>query len=242
MPITNTSYTREYVVVSKTANMAVLRVVDESLYSTYWKKFISANGKREVQPMYLRLEQVPPETTLVDQYANFIPELPLATLEVGDEKINVTDRITANLPNTEVPGLYRIDYRINLTAEFSSPIWAVYVSIQQCPILRKAAAGWVRDSYILQTLNRLIMEPQFMEALHAAGEPLYGFMEANQHPSVRASNLYKYKALEAWGAGGAYEEDSNGEHNDDDANGIFITGLKLPQGSIVIYQRRMLQL
>ena len=141
MSVTNTSYAREYVVVSKTANMAVLRVVDESLYSTYWKEFISAKVKREVQPMYLRLEQVPPETTLVDQYASFIPELPLVTLEVGDEKVNVTDRITANLPNTEVPGLYRIDYRINLTAEFSSPIWAVYVSIQQRPILRKAAAS-----------------------------------------------------------------------------------------------------
>lgn len=233
MAVTNTSYAREYVVVSKTANMAVLRVIDESLYSTYWKEFISAKVKSKVEPMYLRLEQVPPETTLVDQYASFIPELPLVTLEVGDEKVNVTDRITANLPNTEVPGLYRVDYRINLTAEFSSPIWAVYVSIQQRPILRKAAAGWVRDSYILQTLNRLIMEPQFMEALHAAGEPLYGFMEANQHPSIKAFNLDKYEGLQAWGAGGAFNDNSNG---------IFITGLKLPQGSVVIYQRRMLQL
>ena len=235
MSVTNTSYAREYVVVHKTANMAVLRVVDESLYSTYWKEFISAKVRTEseIQPMYLRLEQVPPETTLVDQYASFIPELPLVTLEVAGEKINVTDRITANLPNTEVPGLYRIDYRINLTAEFSSPIWAVYVSIQQRPILRKAAAGWVRDSYILQTLNRLIMEPQFMEALHAAGEPLYGFMEANQHPSIKASNLGKYEGLQAWGADGAFNDNSNG---------IFITGLKLPQGSVVIYQRRMLQL
>lgn len=231
MPILNTSYDQKYVVVSRTANMAVLRVVDNNLYSTYWKEFVSATLKP--QPMYLHIEQVPPIIALVDQYANFNPELPLVTLEVDGKKINITDRITANSPNTEVPGLYRIDYRVNLTHEFSSPIWAVYVSIQQRPILRKAAAGWVRDSYILQTLNRLVMEPQFMEALHAAGEPIYGFMEANQHPSVRASNLYKYGGLQAWGAGGAYNDNSNG---------IFITGLKLPQGTIVIYQRRMLQL
>lgn len=236
----NTSYTAsQYAVVSKTEDYIVLRVLNESLYNTYWKEFISAKAAREpppgptVKPMYLRLEQVPPETTLVDQYANFIPELPLVTIEMDGERINVTDRITANTPNTEVPGLFRIDYRINLSHEFSSPIWAVYVSIQQRPILRKAAAGWVRDSYVIQTLNRLVMEPQFLEALHAAGEPLYGFMEANQHPSVRASNLYKYEGLEAWGAGGAFNDHSNG---------IFITGLKLPQGSIVIYQRRMLQL
>lgn len=250
MGVLNTSYTAsQYKVVSVDKNWVVLRVLDKSLYSTYWKEFWSAKVNAgptppgpTVKPMYLRLEQVPPETTLVDQYANFIPELPLVTIEMDGERINVTDRITANTPNTEVPGLFRIDYRINLTAEFSSPIWAVYVSIQQRPILRKAAAGWVRDSYVIQTLNRLVMEPQFLEALHAAGEPLYGFMEANQHPSVRASNLYKYKGLEAWGAGGAYKEDSNGGRNGDAANGIFITGLKLPQGSIVIYQRRMLQL
>ncbi len=229
----NTSYAQEYVVVSKTANMAVLRVVDDSLYHTYWKEFISAKIEKESPPMYLRIEQVPPETVLVDQYATFIAELPLVTLEVGDERINVTDRIATNTPNTEVPGLYRIDYRINISHEFSSPIWASYVSIQQRPILRRAAANWVRDSYIVQTLNRLIMEPQFMEALHAAGEPLYGFMEANQHPSLRAGDLIKYKGIEAWGAVGAINSKSNG---------IFITGEKLPQGSVVIYQRRMLQL
>lgn len=228
----NTSYAQEYVVVSKTANMAVLRVVDDSLYQTYWKEFISAQIK-VIPPMYLRIEQVPPEITLVDQFSPFIVELPLVTLEVGDERINVTDRIAANTPNTEVPGLYRIDYRINISHEFSSPIWASYVSIQQRPILRRAAANWVRDSYIVQTLNRLVMEPQFMEALHAAGEPLYGFMEANQHPSLRSGDLIKYNDAQAWGAVGAINSKSNG---------IFITGEKLPQGSVVIYQRRMLQL
>lgn len=237
----NTSYAAsQYTVVSKTKDHIVLRVLNESLYNTYWKEFLSAKASVEptppdpkAKPMYLRLEQVPPEITLVDQYANFIPELPLVAVEMDGERINMTDRITANTPNTEVPGLFRIDYRINLSHEFSSPIWAVYVSIQQRPILRKAAAEWVRDSYVIQTLNRLVMEPQFLEALHSAGEPLYGFMEANQHPSVRASNLYKYEGLEAWGVSGVFN---------DRANGIFITGLKLPQGSVVIYQRRMLQL
>ena len=138
MGVLNTSYTAsQYAVVSKNRDYIVLRVLDDSLYSTYWKEFLSAKVNAgptppgpKVKPMYLRLEQVPPETTLVDQYANFIPELPLVTIEMDGERINVTDRITANTPNTEVPGLFRIDYRINLSHEFSSPIWAVYVSIQ----------------------------------------------------------------------------------------------------------------
>ncbi len=229
----NTSYSREYVVVSRRGNEVVLRVADPALYQTYWKDFKNAEDIKIVHAMYLRIEQVPPEAVLVDQYAPFIPELPIVTLEIGDERINVTDRIVANTPNTEVPGLYRIDYRINISHEFSSPIWASYVSVQQRPILRRAAANWVRDSYIVQTLNRLIMEPQFMEALHAAGEPLYGFMEANQHPSLRSGDLVRYKDIQSWGAVGAINSTTNG---------IFITGEKLPQGSVVIYQRRMLQL
>ena len=236
MPTFNTSYARQYAVVSKTDDQVILRVLDSTLYSTYWKEFISATATPETPtaaPMYLRLEQVPPNATLVDQYASYTPELPIVTIEVNGERVNVTARITANTPNTEVPGLFRIDYRINLSHDVSAPIWASYVSIQQRPILRKAAAGWVRDSYITRTLNRLVMEPQFMEALHAAGEPLYGFMEANQHPSVRAANLYQYGGVQAFGAGGAIGSRSNA---------IFISGKKLPQGSVVIYQRRMLQL
>lgn len=231
MAAINTSYEQKYVVVSKTGDTVLLHVVDEDLYRTYWREFKSA--RVDGIPMYVRIEQTPPEIALIDQYATYTPELPLVTLEVGEERINVTDRIAANAPNTEVPGLYRIDYHINISHEVSVPIWASYVSIQQRPILRRAAAGWVRDSYIVQTLNRLIMEPQFMEALHAAGEPLYGFMEANQHPSLRAGDLIKYKDIQAWGAVGAINSESNG---------IFITGEKLPQGSVVIYQGRMLQL
>lgn len=232
MSILDESYARDYVVITKTPRSVVLRVLDDSLYASYWKEFISAKVDTG-SPMYLRIEQAPPEVTLVDQYAPFTPELPLVTLEANGERIDMTGRIVSNTPNTEVPGLFRIDYRINISHEFSSPIWAVYVSVQQCPILRKAAAGWVRDSYIVRTLNRLVMEPQFMEALHAAGEPLYGFMEANQHPSIKAANLPQYAGLSAWGAHGVH-----GGHQ----GGIFITGQKLPQGTVVVYQRRMLQL
>lgn len=233
MPTLNRTYEGDYVIVSKEGGYAVLRVVGDGAYNAYWKEFIHAKVADAEVPMYLRIEQTPPDTALVDQYAPFTPELPIVWLEAGDEHINVTDRVTANTPNTEVPGLFRIDYRVNLSHQFSSPIWASYVSVQQRPVLRKAAAGWTRDSYVIRTLNRLVMEPQFMEALHAAGEPLYGFMEANQHPSVKATNLSKYEGMQAWGAGGVYN---------DSANGIFITGEKLPQGSIVIYNNRMLQL
>lgn len=233
MPQLNTSYEQKYAVVSKSGDMIVLRVLDEDLYNTYWKEFISADVKIDAPPMYLRIEQVPPETVLVDQYADFIPEIPIVSLEVDNVRTNVTDRVVSNTPNTEVPGLYRIDYYLNVTAQFTYPIWSSYVSVQQRPVLRNAAARWVRDSYIVETLNRLVMEPQFMEALHAAGEPLYGFMEANQHPSIKAGNLGSYVGIQAWGAGGAFNDKSNG---------IFITGARLPQGSVIIYQRRMLQL
>lgn len=236
----NTSYAREYVVVSKTATSVVLRVADDSLYRTYWKEFISADVRPVPGPvppaehMFLRIEQAPPEIVLIDQFVNFTPELPIVHLEVGGRRFNITAKVASNIPNTEVPGLFRLDYRVNFTGDFPSVFWDSYVSIQQRPLLRKAAAGWVRDSYITRTLNRLVMEPQFMEALHAAGEPLYGFMQANQHPSIRASLLSKYADAQAWGAGS-----SAGESEDPT---VFITGPKLPQGSIVVYQQRMLQL
>lgn len=227
----NTSYERKYVVVSRTETSVVLRVQDRDLYRSYWMEFISASAARDASPMYLRVEQIPPTAELVDQFSNFSPELPIVTLEVDGRRYDATSKVVSNAPNTETPGLYRIDYRINLHKDVSSIFWSSYVSIQQRPLLRRAAGGWVRDSYILKTLNRLVMEPQFMEALHAAGEPLYGFMQANQHPAIKASQLPKYADIEAWGAGGAPGDSA-----------IFITGPKLPQGSIVIYQQRILQL
>ena len=232
----NTSYAQKYVVVSKSATSVTLRVADDALYQTYWKEFISADPVLDPDSyvMNIRIEQAPPAITLVDQFSNFIPELPLVWLEVAGRRYNVTSRVTFNTPNTEVPGLFRIDYRLDLGKKASTAFWESYVSIQQRPLLRKAAAGWVRDSYIIQTLNRLVMEPQFMEAIHAAGEPLYGFMQANQHPAIRASQLEKYANIEVWGGG-----DSAGVQGD---STIFITGLKLPQGSIVIYRQRILQL
>lgn len=233
----------EYVVVSKTGDSAVLKVKDADLYANYWKEFISADvvvppdppsPEPEDNPMYVKIEQVPPEVVLIDQFSDFIPDIPLVYLEVAGRRVNISSKVAANRPNTEVPGLFRLDYRINLNKRMSSIFWQAHVSIQQRPLLRKAAAGWVRDSYIIKTLNRLVMEPQFMEALHAAGEPLYGFMQANQHPSIRANNLSKYADIQAWGAGKTVDAKSDST--------IFITGLKLPQGSVVVYQQRMLQL
>jgi len=237
--ILNTAYSREYVVVSKEPNYIVLRVMDDEteLYNTYWKEFISAEAILSPgrNPMYLKIEQAPQAVTLVDQFSEFTPEIPIVYLEVGDRRVNVSSKVAVNIPNIEVPGLFRLDYRINLNdGNVSTVFWSSYVSIQQRPLLRKAAGGWVRDSYIIRTLNRLVMEPQFMEALHAAGEPLYGFMQANQHPSIPASLLSKYAGVQAWGVG-AGTVAGNGPT-------IFITGAKLPQGSIVIYRRRMLQL
>ena len=235
----NTSYAQRYVVVAKSADTVTLRVVDDALYRTYWQEFISARIESGLIPpegqMYLKIEQVPPPVELIDQYSNFVPETPLVYLVMGDRMIRITDKVAVNRPNTDVPGLYRLDYRINFTGEnaFTSVFWSSYVSIQQRPLLRKAAAGWVRDGYVIKTLNRLVMEPQFMEAMHASGEPLYGFMQANQHPSIRASRLQEYADAQAWGSG---------RTEGGDASTIFITGARLPQGSIVVYQRRLLQL
>lgn len=231
----NTSYERKYVVVSKSTTSAVLRVADEGLYHTYWKEFISADVEPKFQnPMILKIEQVPNEITLIDQFSDFTPDIPLINIEVNGKRYDITRKVAVNIPNTEIPGLFRLDYRVNFTNEFSSVFWESYVSIQQRPLLRKAAAGWTRDSYITRTLNRLIMEPQFMEALHAAGEPLYGFMQGNQHPSIRAAQLTKYADAQVWGSRGVA-----GGRNE---KTIFVTGLKLPQGSVIVYQKRMLQL
>lgn len=237
--ILNNSYGQgkdAYTVVKKGDGYTILRVNDASLYARYWREFVSADYTvtPEISPMYLKIEQVPPAVTLIDQFAPFIPELPIVYLETDGRHVNISSKVTTNIPNTEVPGLFRLDYRIDLDEKLASIFWTAYVSIQQRPLLRKAAAGWVRDSYIIKTLNRLVMEPQFMEALHAAGEPLYGFMQANQHPSIRAARLPMYAGVQAWGAGKTVEADTT--------NTIFVTGLKLPQGSVIVFRRRMLQL
>lgn len=234
MPDLNTSYARQYTVVSKGPSYVVLRVSDDSLYHAYWQEFLGAEivpeSRPDASPMYLRIEQVPPEIEMVDQYGAFTPELPLVRLEVDGKSFNVTQNVTSNSPNTEVPGLYRVDYRIDLNGTISSVFWESYVSIQQRPLLRKAASGWAREGYAIKTLNRLVLEPQFMEALHAAGEPIYGFMQANQHPSIRAGLLSKYAGVRIWGV------PLSGEQC------IFIAGPQLPQGSVVVYNQRMLHL
>lgn len=239
MPPFNTSYEQKYAVVSNSGSQVVLRVLDDSLYSTYWKEFVSAHIHTDnppsppIAPIYLRIEQAPPPVTLVPQYAAFSPEPPVVSIEVNGTSVPASHLVSFNSPNTEVPGLYRVDYRLALPGDaFSSPIWSSYVSVQQCLALRRSAGQFVRDSYPLRTLSRLVMEPQFLEALHAAGEPLYGFMAANQHPSVHASALPQYAGAQAWGAVAPYRGTA----------GIFITGRKLPQGSVIVYQRRLLQL
>ena len=99
----NQSYEpHEYVVVSKTRDSAVLKVKDADLYANYWKEFISADvvvppdppsPEPEDNPMYVKIEQVPPEVVLIDQFSDFIPDIPLVYLEVAGRRVNISSKV-----------------------------------------------------------------------------------------------------------------------------------------------------
>lgn len=220
----NTSYKRDYVVLAVTREGVILRPVstdDSDPIPSYWKEFIKENVEEpysEDMVPTLRLTQLPTEVLCVDAYVDYTIEFPRAEVRVGNTIIDVSDKIACNHPNPETPGLYALDFTLSLMGEAASPIWRSYVSIDEPPLLRQIITPWNRESRPIADLNRLVIEPQFTEAMYEAGVPLYNFQQANAPAAVSQANALRYKDSRAFIKSGR----------------VFITGPQLPVGTEVV--------
>lgn len=214
----NTSYIGEYVVVSSNDHEVVLRPVDSDTnpIATYWKEFL---GLYDDDPIIvdptratIHLTQLPPSVLCVDAYVEYAVEFPRVTVHIGDKVIDVSDKVACNHPNPETPGLYALDFTLG---EKGAPLWRSWVSIDEPPVLRHIITPWNRDNKVIADINRLVVEPRFMEALYEAGVPLYNFQQSNAISAVPQSAVMKYRDARAFVKNG----------------NLFITGPQLPVGS-----------
>lgn len=192
----NTSYVRNYVVVSASSDGVVLRPADNETLMSYWREFLSGYidvpVPVDVLPT-LHISQLPLDVLKVDAYVDYVIEYPRVEVYYGDRVIDISDRVSVNHPNPETPGLYALDFTVSLEGGSSSVIWRSWVSIEEPPLLRKVITPWNRDNKIIADMNRQVIEPQFLEALYEAGVPLYNFQQANAPTAVSQFAVMKYR-------------------------------------------------
>lgn len=185
----NTSYDQEYIVVSRSTGQVVLRPTNEALLNTYWKEFVSADIVRpKVESLYLKLQSLPATVRKLDANTPYALDYPQVLLVQGDKEFDLSRMVSANKPSTQTPGLYVIEYVLPLPGFESNVVWKSYVSVEEPPVLRQTIAPWNRSSYTIENLTRLVLEPQFQEALYEEGAPLYNFVTANMSPALRPSS------------------------------------------------------
>ena len=221
----STSYKhRDYVVVDITPTEVILRPVesDDGSLSTYWQEFIKGRYTLPIPEdaiPHIHITGLPAEVLSVDAYVDYTVEYPRVSVHLGDSIIDVSDRVACNHPNPETPGLYALDFTLSIGGEPASVIWRSWVSIEEPPILRQIVTPYNRSSRPVVDLNRLVIEPQFNEALYEAGVPLYNFQQSNAPSAVSQSSLLSYKNARCFVKGGR----------------LFISGPKLPVGTEVLF-------
>lgn len=214
----DTSYNQAYTVVSATSSHVILRPVDDSLLRTYWREFVSATIDQELPALRLKLTAVPPAVTRVEANTAYDLEYPRVTLEGNGVEVDLSSRVTANKPDAQTPGLYKIQYQLPLPGNINNVVWEAYVSIEEPPVLRNAITPWNRENYTLATLNRLVIEPQFQTALYEEGAPLYNFVTSNMSPALRPTTARRCFNARAYKSG----------------KNLFVSGYKLPLASSVV--------
>lgn len=214
----NVSYGQTYTVVSRTATSVTLRPDDGALLSAYWKEFVSGelpDGGSAPGAALLKVTGLPYEVQRVDTYSPYTLSYPTVILSIGGKDIDVSQRVTARRPDTQTPGLYRVDYLLPLPGHADNPVWQTYVSIEEPPVLRHVITPWARSSYTVSSLTRLVLEPQFQEALYEEGAPLYNFVTANMPPALRPHQAAAFAQCTGYKSGDC----------------LFITGGRLPLAS-----------
>lgn len=189
---------------------------------TYWKNLVAQYTSEELGndvPLTLHLTQLPPEVITVDAYVDYSIEYPRVEIQWGDKSIDISDKLSVNHPNPETPGLYALDFMVALPGDISTPIWRSWVSIEEAPLLRRVITPWNRENKAIADINRLVIEPQLIEALYEAGVPIYNFQQANANSAVGQFAVMQYKNARVFVKGGR----------------LFVSGPRLPIGTEVTF-------
>lgn len=210
----NESYKHRYVVVATSPGQVILRPKDSSLLDRYWKEFISAEIPAPAEPknMQLKISSVPSPVRKIDAFTPYDLEYPKVVLTDGDTEVDISKYVSASKPDPQTPGFYKVEYVLPLPGMEGNVVWQTYLSIEEPPVLRHVITPWNRESYTIATLNRLIIEPQFQEALYEEGAPFYNFVTSNMSPALRPGT-----ARECYNCLGF----KTGKH-------LFVSGHKLP--------------
>lgn len=161
---------------------------------------------------------LPVPVLVVPAYVDYAIEFPSVEVTYADGSTrDVSDFVTCNHPNPEIPGLFELSFMLTLPGETPVEVWSSWVSIEEPPLLRGTITPWARENRTVADINRLVLEPQFQEALYAVGSPLYNFMVSNAPSAVSTSVLDSIKGTQGYSTGDA----------------IFLSGAMLPAGTIV---------
>lgn len=161
---------------------------------------------------------LPVPVLVVPAYVDYTIEFPSVEVTYADGSTrDVSDCVTCNHPNPEIPGLFELSFMLTLPGETPVKVWSSWVSIEEPPLLRGTITPWARENRTIADINRLVLEPQFQEALYASGSPLYNFMVSNAPSAISTSALNSIKGIQGYSTG----------------DSVFLSGTMLPAGTIV---------
>lgn len=188
------------ILVSSSGNSAVLRT--------------ESNSRR------FSISGTPLQVLVVPAYIDYTIEFPSVDMTyVRVDGVSVTEDVSkyvsCNHPNPETPGLYKLTFMLTMPGETPVMIWESWVSIEEPPLLRGTISPWMRENRTISDLNRLVVEPQFQEALYMSGAPLYNFTVANMPNAISATTMKHIKGSLACSLG----------------TSIFLSGPMFPVGT-----------
>jgi len=184
---------------------------------------VSSNGSSAI----LRTEErrfsvsgIPTAALVVPAYVDYTIEFPSVEMTYTDRYGNpvtedVSKYVSCNHPNPETPGLYTLTFMLALPGEVPVKIWESWVSVEEPPLLRGVVSPWMRENRTISDINRLVVEPQFQEALYVSGAPLYNFSTTNMPNAIGAASMKALRGCRAYSLG----------------TSLFVSGPMLPVGT-----------
>lgn len=183
---------------------------------------VSSNGNSAVLRSDLgyryTVVNIPAPVIVVPAYIEYSIEFPSVEMTAPDGSVqDVSEYISCNHPNYETPGLYKLSFMLILPGNEPVEVWSTWLSIEEPPLLRNVISPWIRENRTITDLSRLVLEPQFQEALYAAGSPLYNFSGANSPKAISSTTLPNLRGVQGYAI----------------TNAIFLSTQLLPTGTIV---------
>lgn len=184
---------------------------------------VSSNGNSAIlrtDERRFSVSGIPTAALVVPAYVDYTIEFPSVEMTYTDKYGNpvtedVSKYVSCNHPNPETPGLYTLTFMLALPGETPVKIWESWVSVEEPPLLRGVVSPWMRENRTISDINRLVVEPQFQEALYVSGAPLYNFSTANMPNAIGAASMKALRGCRAYSLG----------------TSLFVSGPMLPVGT-----------